>query len=230
MNISLGSIRGCHYRLVHKFASDYLNIRLVYHFLNALRQNTFAMQTPELQQVIINIFRKHGSIVYGEECSVLSHSVQSGLIARDRGFDEELILGAFLHDIGHLCPLEQEEGDFERMGEYGIDAHDKLGGDYLKSRGFSDRIIAVVKNHVPSKRYLCLKDQTYYDQLSEASKQTLEYQGGMMSEEEAAEFEADPFFEDSIQIRQVDEAAKEQNFEVQEKHWAYFQELLKKVL
>ena len=187
------------------------------------------MQTPNFQQEIINIFQRHGSIVYGERCSVLSHSFQAGLIARDRGYDDELILGAFLHDIGHLCPLDQEGEDFERMGEYGIDAHDKLGGDFLKSRGFSPRIIAVVKNHVPSKRYLCLRDKTYYDQLSEASKKTLEYQGGKMTEEEAERFEADPYFEDSIRIRQVDEAAKEQDFQVQEVHWSYLRELLEKM-
>ena len=187
------------------------------------------MLASDRQQEIIDIFERHGSIVYGEKCSVLSHSIQSGLIAKEWGYDEELILGAFLHDIGHLCPLEQDETSFERMGEYGIDAHDKLGGDFLRSKGFSERIVAVVKNHVPSKRYLCLRDKSYHSQLSDASKKTLEYQGGVMTEEEAVRFEKDPYFEDSIRIRQVDEAAKEQDFEVQEAHWGYLRELLRKM-
>lgn len=175
---------------------------------------------------IIQLYRKYGNIAYGERCDTLSHSFQAGLIAQERGCDDELILAAFLHDIGHLYPLEREQTEFEKMGKYGIEAHDKWGGDFLKQCGFSDRIVATVQNHVIAKRYLCYVDAAYYDQLSEASKQTLKYQGGVMSLSEAKTFEADPFFKDSIIIRKIDEAAKAIDFEVTREHWAYFEELL----
>lgn len=174
---------------------------------------------------IIAIFKKHGHQAYGEGCSVNSHSIQSGLSARDKGYDEALILAAFLHDIGHLSPLEQET-QYVEMGGLGIDAHDRWGEKYLASFGFSPRIIAPVKNHVASKRYLCFIDANYYDQLSQASKGTLAYQGGIMNAREATAFEKDPFFEESILIRKIDDEAKANNFSIIPAHWIYFSNLI----
>jgi putative nucleotidyltransferase with HDIG domain len=185
------------------------------------------MQTNKYTEEILALFNKHGAQEYGESMSVLSHSFQAGLLAKEQGLDEELILGAFLHDIGHLCPLEQAEADFETMGEFGIEAHDQWGKEFLRSRGFSDRIIAVVYNHVAAKRYLCRRDETYFAELSEASKNTLAYQGGMMSEPEASAFENQTFFAESILIRKIDEAAKDPDFQITAEHWAYFEQLLK---
>ena len=180
-------------------------------------------------QRIIELFQKYGHEEYGEGFHVLSHSFQAGLIARDKAYDNDLILSAFLHDIGHLYPLDKDNSSFETMGEFGIEAHDKWGEVFLQNEDFSDRIIAGVKNHVAAKRYLCFKDQAYYDQLSEASKQTLAYQGGPMHADEAAQFESDPFFEESILIRRIDEEAKEKDFEITEGHWTYFTSLLNEV-
>lgn len=174
---------------------------------------------------IIALFKKHGHQAYGEGCSVNSHSIQSGLLARDKGYDEALILAAFLHDIGHLSPLEQES-QYEKMGGLGIDAHDRWGEKYLTSFGFSPRIIAPVKNHVASKRYLCFIDGNYYHQLSEASKGTLAHQGGIMSAQEASTFEKDAFFKESILIRKIDDEAKAIDFNITGDHWKYFSSLI----
>ena len=64
-----------------------------------------------------------------------------------------------------------------------------------------------MEGHVQAKRYLTYKKPEYYKMLSEASKQTLKYQGGKMSAAEA--FEKSPFFTLSIKMREWDEAAKE---------------------
>jgi len=189
------------------------------------------MNTNMITQEILSIFRKHGHIEYGERCSMLSHSVQAGLLAKAKDYDVELIAAAFLHDIGHLAPLEfANSAPVTTMGSYGLDAHDHWGEDYLRSRGFSERIIATVRNHVAAKRYLCFADDTYYQQLSNASQETLRYQGGPMSMEEAKTFEADPFFADSILIRKIDDEAKEVNFEVSETSMDYLETILDKVL
>lgn len=177
-------------------------------------------------ETIIHIFRTHGHIDYGEGCSVLSHSMQAGYIAKEKGYDKELILAAFLHDIGHLSPLEEAEAKVGRMGKFGIEAHEKLGEAFLEEQGFSERIITTVKNHVASKRYLCYAEADYYAQLSNASKETLNYQGGPMQEAEAKAFESAPFFEDSIRIRRIDEEAKAQDFEITAQDWYYFTDLL----
>lgn len=189
------------------------------------------MNTNMITQEILSIFRKHGHIEYGERCSMLSHSVQAGLLAKAKDYDVELIAAAFLHDIGHLAPLEfANSAPVTTMGSYGLDAHDHWGEDYLRSKGFSDRIIATVRNHVAAKRYLCFADDTYYQQLSTASQETLSYQGGSMSMEEAKTFEADPFFEDSILIRKIDDEAKEVNFEISETAMDYLETIVDKVL
>ncbi len=70
------------------------------------------------------------------------------------------------------------------------------------------KIIRLVQSHVAAKRYLTYSNPHYYEQLSEASKKTLEYQGGKMSAEEAATFEKDPLFALIIQMRKWDEQAK----------------------
>jgi predicted HD phosphohydrolase len=67
----------------------------------------------------------------------------------------------------------------------------------------------LVEYHVQAKRYLTLRDTGYYERLSEASRRTLEYQGGVMTEAEADAFERDPLCAVSLRMRQWDELAKE---------------------
>ncbi len=90
----------------------------------------------------------------------------------------------------------------------------KIGADYLRSKGFPENIARLVEYHVQAKRYLTYKHAAYYEKLSEASKQTLEYQGGRMSAQEAQRFEQDPLFALSIRMREWDERAKEENIPI----------------
>jgi 2-amino-1-hydroxyethylphosphonate dioxygenase (glycine-forming) len=84
-----------------------------------------------------------------------------------------------------------------------------VGADYLRNKGFPERIAKLVESHVQAKRFLTYKYPEYYNSLSDASKKTLEFQGGRMEKEEADAFEADSLFETSIQMRKWDELAKE---------------------
>jgi len=96
----------------------------------------------------------------------------------------------------------------QHMDGFGIVDHEKLGADFLRSQGFSEKIAQLVQNHVEAKRYLTFRYPEYYEKLSEASKRTLEFQGGRMTAEEAAAFEADPLYELHIKLRRWDEGAK----------------------
>lgn len=160
----------------------------------------------EIAGEIIDLYLKKGEEEYaGEKVTQLEHMYQAATLAAHDNQDEEVILAAFLHDIGHLCIELSAEN---QMGEYGTKNHEQIGADFLRKRGFSDRLIRLVASHVEAKRYLTATDPQYYDNLSDASKHTLAYQGGPMSEEEIKCFQQDPLFELIIKMRLWDEAAK----------------------
>jgi len=160
----------------------------------------------QITDEIMSYYEQHGGEEYaGEKVTQLEHMVQAAQLAEEQGYDEDVILAAFLHDIGHIC--EAGHGDNEMDG-FGIKDHEEIGADYLKEKGFSKKIVRLVQSHVEAKRYLTFKYPGYYDQLSDASKKTLEYQGGKMYEEEAAAFEQYPLFDLIIKMRRWDEEAK----------------------
>jgi phosphonate degradation associated HDIG domain protein len=163
-------------------------------------------KSQQITDEIMSYYEQHGGEEYaGEKVTQLEHMVQAAQLAEEQGYDEDVILAAFLHDIGHIC--EAGHGDNE-MGEFGIKDHEEIGADYLKEKGFSKKVVRLVQSHVEAKRYLTFKYPEYYDQLSDASKKTLEYQGGKMYEEEAAAFEQYPLFDLIIKMRRWDEEAK----------------------
>lgn len=166
--------------------------------------NTFeALKTAD---EIINLFSQHGGNEYaGEKVTQLEHMEQAARLAEQEGAEEEVILAAFLHDIGHICV--SAKGDNEMDG-FGIKNHEEVGAEFLAAKGFSKKLIRLVESHVEAKRYLTWKQPGYYDLLSEASKKTLEYQGGKMEEAEALAFEQYPLFNLIIQMRLWDDEAK----------------------
>ena len=170
------------------------------------------MTTEQAQKItdeIMSLYEGYGGAEYaGEKVSQLEHMAQAAQLAEEQGYDEEVVLAAFLHDIGHIS--EAAKGDNEMDG-FGIKDHEALGAEFLLEKGFSKRVVRLVESHVEAKRYLTIKDPNYYAQLSEASKRTLEYQGGPMTAEEAAAFEQYPLFSLIIQMRKWDEQAKIEN-------------------
>ena len=165
------------------------------------------------EQVIAEVFalyERFGDSDYiGEPVSQIEHMSQAAQLAMAEGFDDEVVLAAFFHDIGHICAESAEN-----MGGYGVVSHERLGADYLRRAGFSERMARLVEYHVQAKRYLTLKEAGYYDRLSEASRRTLEYQGGVMTAAEAEAFEQDPLCAVSLRMRQWDELAKEMHVPV----------------
>jgi len=168
---------------------------------------TTTQETPEQTgEFIIGLYKQYGDEDYiGEPVSQVEHMCQCALLAEQEGYGEEIILAAFFHDIGHLC---EHIMPTQQMNDFGVVDHEKLGAEYLLSKGFSNVIANLVENHVQAKRYLLYKFPDYYDQLSEASKQTLEFQGGRMTAGEASIFEEEPLFELYIKLRKWDERAK----------------------
>lgn len=161
---------------------------------------------------VFSLYEKFGDEDYiGEPVSQLEHMSQAAALAEEEGYDDEVILAAFFHDIGHLCADAGEADSMDGMGN--VD-HEKLGADYLLERGFSERLAGLVQGHVIAKRYLTYKYPEYYNKLSPASKVTLDFQGGVMTAEEAEEFELNPDAELIIRLRYWDDMAKEMNIPV----------------
>ena len=171
-------------------------------------------QAEKITNEIMDLYAGYGGNEYaGEKVTQLEHMVQAAQLAEEQGFDEEVILAAFLHDIGHISEAakgdeSEEMSASRRMDGFGIKDHEELGAEFLKGKGFSKKIVRLVESHVEAKRYLTATDPAYYAELSEASKKTLEYQGGPMTQEEAEAFKQYPLFPLIIQMRKWDELAK----------------------
>ena len=163
----------------------------------------------ETAEEIINLYEMFGNADYiGEPVSQIEHMCQSAELAADAKAEEDVILAAFLHDIGHLCAIAYPQQKLDNTNYYGVINHEQLGADFLSSKGFSANIVNMVSNHVNAKRYLTYKFPEYFFQLSDASKETLQIQGGQMTLTEAMTFEADAFFNNYIMLRRWDEQAK----------------------
>lgn len=138
----------------------------------------------------------------GEPVSQLAHALQAAARAAASG-DEELALAALLHDIGHLA-----DPGAPQMDGLGTQRHEDIGRRVCDALGFAPRVGRLVASHVDAKRYLARR-AAYDGKLSEASRQTLAWQGGPMSDAEAAAFEAEPDHKAMLRLRACDEAAKD---------------------
>ncbi len=85
--------------------------------------------------LIFGLYELNGSAEYvGESVSILEHSFQTAHLAQQEGYEEEVILAAFLHDIGHFLPNKNE------MNGLGNIRHEIAGANFLYKNGFSNRI------------------------------------------------------------------------------------------
>lgn len=166
--------------------------------------------SPDLIERLAALFDERGQEEYhGEAVSQLEHALQCGALAVQAGANDETVVAALLHDIGHLLHRHGEDA-----AERGIDdRHEALGDRYL-ARCFGPGVCEPVKHHVAAKRYLCATDSSYRATLSSASETSLRLQGGPMSPRECAEFEHQPHFQATIDVRRWDDLAKVPGLEV----------------
>lgn len=169
------------------------------------------LATPrETVRQLFALYEAHGGADYiGEPVSQLEHMWQAAALAEAEGHDEEVVLAAFFHDLGHLCASADPETAVASMDGFGAVDHEQLGANYLRDRGFSERLARLVESHVLAKRYLTYKYPDYRRQLSAASQATLAFQGGVMTAAEAAAFERQPDADIIIRLRQWDDQAKQ---------------------
>ncbi|MFC0181670.1 HD domain-containing protein [Pseudarcicella hirudinis] len=104
-------------------------------------------------EAIFGLYESYGDTEYiGEPVSVLEHSIQSAQLAQQGGYDDDVILAAFFHDIGHLLPIGMDED----MRGFGHRSHERVGANYIIQNGFSQKIADLILNHVQAKDTLLL--------------------------------------------------------------------------
>jgi phosphonate degradation associated HDIG domain protein len=153
---------------------------------------------------ILRLFELRGDSEYGGEAvTQREHALQASHFARQTGASPALVSAALLHDIGHL--LHDLPDDAPDQGV--DDRHEQLGAAWL-ARWFGPNVAEPVRLHVTAKRYLCALEPGYLEHLSEPSRVSLALQGGPMSADQMAQFQASPHFADAVLLRRWDEAAK----------------------
>ena len=141
---------------------------------------------------------------HGEVVPQIDHALQAAQRARKANARDVEVLAALLHDVGHFCEPDENES----VDGIGVADHDDVGADYLRSLGFSEAVIDIVEGHVDAKRYLVSRDDRYNGRLSDVSMRSLEAQGGVMTSEEATNFEKTTRFEEKLRLRTWDDQAK----------------------
>ena len=163
-----------------------------------------ALDRSNIVSFLADIFEHHGAESYlGEPVTIAEHMLQSARLAERENASDELVAAALLHDIGHYA------------GEFGTyspddkeDRHHEDAGAAVLDKFFPPVITECVRLHVAAKRYLCATDPEYFDRLSPASVHSLSLQGGPMTKDEIAAFEANPFHREAVQVRIWDDGGK----------------------
>jgi predicted HD phosphohydrolase len=176
---------------------------------------------------ILELYTKYGANDYiGEHITQTTHALQCAELAeKDNRLDPYdiyikncMIVSALLHDIGHLIGLERGNMEMQsnsRSGSgsssgssLGIVGHEGIGREFLKDCGMPFLVCELVGSHVQAKRYLCSTRKDYYAGLSDASKETMALQGGMMTLEEIKQFNSGVMPELKIYLREYDDLGK----------------------
>jgi len=157
---------------------------------------------------IISNFTNNKSLYIGEKVTIAEHMIQTAMIAENTKSSNNLICSCLLHDYGHFIL----EGPDELVRKKIDGKHEDIGYEYLK-KFFKKEVVEPIKYHVLAKRYLA-KEKKYFNSLSNASKISLNLQGGTLNKKESKEFEKKDFFKNSIKLRKFDEVAKRKDIKI----------------
>ena len=157
-------------------------------------------------QEIHDLLLRRGQTQYGlEAVNQLEHALQCADLAEQAGETSETIVACLLHDLGHLIAAEREAADEQDTKK--DDLHQFIALPFLRGL-FQDAVLEPIRMHVDAKRYLCWIDPGYWNELSVASKHSLEQQGGVFDEAQAHAFIAQPYAEEAVRLRRYDDLAK----------------------
>jgi predicted HD phosphohydrolase len=170
-------------------------------------KNTFEAASVEGKaKLLIEFISNEGLKCFEENITQYAHATQSAFLARTDGASNLLITAALLHDIGHLFVTDFNESNYNEEDHY----HENLFVEIFKGY-FPQIVLDTVSFHVLAKRYLVTVEEGYYENLSDASKNSFHVQGGYLSKDEIKLMEGQPFLNEILMLRRWDESAKEVN-------------------
>ncbi len=153
---------------------------------------------------IERLFAERGGEQYaGEPVTQLEHALQSALLAESEGADDELVIAALLHDLGHLLHELGASPTLQGLD----DVHQYRALPFLRGL-FGDAVLDPIKLHVDAKRFLCATRPGYFADLSDDSKRSLGLQGGIFNEGQAEAFMTQPGARQAVRLRVWDDLAK----------------------
>jgi phosphonate degradation associated HDIG domain protein len=157
-------------------------------------------------QEVHDLLLRRGQTQYGlEAINQLEHALQCANLAEEAGETSDTIVACLLHDLGHLLAAERESAVEQNTRV--DDLHQFIALPFLRGL-FPDAVLEPIRMHVDAKRYLCWIEPTYWDDLSIASKRSLEQQGGVFDEAQANAFIAQPYAQEAVRLRRYDDLAK----------------------
>jgi 2-amino-1-hydroxyethylphosphonate dioxygenase (glycine-forming) len=135
-----------------------------------------------------------GERYFNHPVTQLNHASATASYAAREGFDDDVVVAAFLHDIGHLCTAvgkcHPEPG---RSSE-------STGADYLRMMGFPDAVAWLLENQTKARQYLTSLYPSFFVSLGKDRQDEVIAAGGPLPAKEAADFEQEELFRPSIRL------------------------------
>ena len=178
------------------------------------------------------LFELHGHHHCGEPVSQLNHAIQAGKTAK---FvfpnDPEFVTATLLHDVGYLVAIndwKDKKNVPNRFFTLGVKNHERVGAEYLRKEGFSERTVEMVRCHVLAKLWKNEFDPFYKNTLSDASKKTLKEQNRFVVDFKPLTTNRD--MSQILRLRKIDERSKDPNLSYKLESLDEFQKFIEQSL
>ena len=140
-----------------------------------------------------------GKRYFNHPVTQLNHASFTAMYAAREGFDDDVVVAAFLHDIGNMCTAV---GKCHPEPGRSIES---TGADYLRMMGFPDQVAWLLENQTKARRYLTSLYPSFFISLEKDRQNEIIAAGGPLPAEEAANFEQQELFRPSIRLAFWDE-------------------------
>lgn len=161
-----------------------------------------------------------GKYMIEEEITQINHILQAAAIAQLAGAPRAIVTALLFHDVGQVIKPEN-------IGKIQLLHHDhaEIGSAWLQAKGFPSSVVDFVKNHALAKVILCKIEPFYYENLSQASKNSYHIQKGKYDQypEREIAFLNHPLCSYFLAARKCDDMAKIIGLEVEKGNLAGFE-------